>query len=281
MLKIGEFSRISQVTVKALHHYEDLGLLHPAHIDPFTGYRYYTVEQLPRIHRIMALKELGLSLEQIGLMLDEDVSTEQIRGMLRLKQAEIHQHVHEAQKRLAMVEFRLRMIDAEDNFPELDVVMKRLEPMRVLSLLIKRADLAVVGNEIQCAIAEGKIKHIGGGSGMVVMRGNEIEDEIKPLDAHLEVLLAVEDDHPGNVKLESMGGMVLRDEPGIETAATLLLHGREYDERYEKVALLQRWAVEHGYKLCRMLRVVLHRGPFQTLDTSEWVSEIQLAVEPA
>ena len=68
MLKIGEFSRLSQVTVKTLHHYDDLGLLRPAHIDQETGYRYYTVEQLPRIHRIMAIKELGLSLEQIGLM---------------------------------------------------------------------------------------------------------------------------------------------------------------------------------------------------------------------
>ena len=68
MLKIGEFSQLSQVTVKTLHHYDEIGLLKPAHIDRFTNYRYYTVEQLPRIHRIMALKELGLSLEQIGLM---------------------------------------------------------------------------------------------------------------------------------------------------------------------------------------------------------------------
>jgi DNA-binding transcriptional MerR regulator len=77
MLKIGEFSRLSQVTIKCLHHYDDLGLLHPAHVDPSTGYRYYTLEQLPRLHRIMALKELGLSLEQIGVMLDEDLPTEQ------------------------------------------------------------------------------------------------------------------------------------------------------------------------------------------------------------
>jgi len=279
MLKIGEFSRLCQVTVKALHHYEDLGLLHPAHIDPFTGYRYYTVEQLPRIHRILALKELGLSLEQIGLMLDEDVSTEQIRGMLRLKQAEIQQHVREEQQRLARVEFRLHMIEAEDHFPELDVVIKRLEPMRVLSLLVRRADLEVVGKEIQRAIAAGDIKYIG--SSRVVMRRDEMEAEIIPVDAQHEVLLAVEDDHPGDVKLESMGVLVLRDEPGIETAATLLLHGREHDERYEKIALLQRWAVAHGYKPCSMLRIVQHRGALQTLDMYEWVTEIQLAVERA
>jgi DNA-binding transcriptional MerR regulator len=87
MLKIGDFSRLGQVTVKTLHHYDDLGLLHPAHIDASTSYRYYTLEQLPRLHRIMALKELGLFLEQIGLLLDKELSTEQIRGMLSLKQA--------------------------------------------------------------------------------------------------------------------------------------------------------------------------------------------------
>ena len=89
MLKIGEFSRLSQVTIKTLHHYDELGLLKPARIDPTTNYRFYTVEQLPRIHRIMALKEMGLSLEQIGLLLEKDLSTEEMRGMLRMQQAQI------------------------------------------------------------------------------------------------------------------------------------------------------------------------------------------------
>ena len=100
MLKIGEFSRLSQVTVKTLHHYDELGLIKPAHIDSITSYRFYTVEQLPRIHRIIALKELGLSLEQIGIMLNEELPTEQIRGMLKLKQGEIQQNVREARRQL-------------------------------------------------------------------------------------------------------------------------------------------------------------------------------------
>lgn len=69
MVKIGEFSRLRQVAVKTLHHYNDLGRLKPAEIDPVTNYRYYTVDQLPQIHRIMALKEIGHTLEQVGQML--------------------------------------------------------------------------------------------------------------------------------------------------------------------------------------------------------------------
>ena len=172
MLKIGEFSRLSQVTIKTLHHYDELGLLKPVHIDPITNYRFYDVEQLPRIHRIMALKEMGLSLEQIGTMLENEPSTEEMRGMLRMQQAQIQQQVNAAQRQLAMVEFRLQMIEAESNFPELDVVMKRVEPLRALSFFpgphpsqldwkesVER--MARVASALNKAVAEGVIQHTG------------------------------------------------------------------------------------------------------------------------
>src|SRR5881392_1225295 len=81
LLKIGDFSRLAQVTVRALHHYEQLGLLAPAQIDRFTGYRYYDLDQLPRLHRILALKDLGFSLEQIVDLLQSDLSPELMHGM--------------------------------------------------------------------------------------------------------------------------------------------------------------------------------------------------------
>ena len=124
MLKIGEFSRLSQISIHALRHYDKLGLLQPSDVDPFTGYRHYTLQQLPRAHRIMALKEMGLSLEQISIMLNQDMSVDELRGMFRLKQAEIEQRVREDQKRLAMVEFHLHMINAEEKMPTLDVTIK-------------------------------------------------------------------------------------------------------------------------------------------------------------
>jgi DNA-binding transcriptional MerR regulator len=112
----------------------------------------------------MALKELGLSLEQIGLLLDEEVPTEQIRGMLRLKQAEIQQHVREEQARLAMVEFRLRMLEAEDNFPVLDVVIKSVPPLHVLSMSVGPGnEIAAVARAIRSAISSGAIQYAGKG----------------------------------------------------------------------------------------------------------------------
>ena len=76
MLRISEFSRLTMVPAKTLRYYDDIGLLKPMRVDEWTGYRYYSVEQLPRLNRILALKALGLSLEQIGRLLDDDLSAE-------------------------------------------------------------------------------------------------------------------------------------------------------------------------------------------------------------
>jgi DNA-binding transcriptional MerR regulator len=78
-LKIGEFSRLARVSVKALRLYDQLGLLRPARTDALTGYRYYSSEQLPRLNAVLALKELGFSLEQVQVLLDEGSSLERAR----------------------------------------------------------------------------------------------------------------------------------------------------------------------------------------------------------
>jgi DNA-binding transcriptional MerR regulator len=288
MLKIGEFSRLSQVTVKTLHHYDELGLIKPAHIDPVTNYRFYTIQQLPRIHRIMALKELGLSLEQIGLMLDEEMPTEQIRGMLRLKQAEIHQQMREEQRQLALVEFRLRMIEAETKFPNLDVVIKGLEPMRVLSFFVRTKDahddgphsMLNVVKVINQAITDGKIQHthvvidVFHGETILPFESPELGD-----DQH-EILLGVERSQE-SVALEGIGPLTIRNEPAIETAATLMLSGKDGGrlQAVEQVTLLRRWAFSHGYTPHDLVRYLHHRGPLQTLNHEEFVIEAQLPVD--
>ena len=64
MFRIGEFSKIAQVSGRLLRYYDKLGLFKPIRIDPETGYRYYSAQQLPALNRILALKELGLTLDR-------------------------------------------------------------------------------------------------------------------------------------------------------------------------------------------------------------------------
>ena len=100
MFKIGAFSKITGISVHQLRHYNRIGLLNPAYTDEQSCYRYYTVEQLPRLNRLLALKDLGFSLEQIKDLLHEDLSADEIRGMLRLKRAQLEQTITDEQARL-------------------------------------------------------------------------------------------------------------------------------------------------------------------------------------
>ena len=130
MFRIGEFSRIAQVSGRLLRYYDEIGLLSPDFTDPETGYRYYSAHQLPRLNRILVLKELGLSLEQVARLLDQQTSTEEIRGMLTLRKAQIERTVQEEMARFRDIESRLQQ---SDGLHVPDVVLKTV-PAQGLSL---------------------------------------------------------------------------------------------------------------------------------------------------
>jgi DNA-binding transcriptional MerR regulator len=133
VLKIGDFSQLGQVSVRTLHHYDERGLLKPDEIDDWTGYRFYSVEQLPRLNRILALKDLGFSLDQIGRLVDDDVPAEQLRGMLALKQAEIERQLTDGRTRLLRVEARLKQIEQEGEPSPYEIVLKKTVPLTIAS----------------------------------------------------------------------------------------------------------------------------------------------------
>lgn len=134
MFRIGDFSRFSRVSVKMLRHYDEIGLLRPASVDPLTGYRYYTADQLPRLNRIIALKDLGFTLEQVARLLDEGLPDSEIRGMLKLRRGEIEQRLEEEMNRLAQIEARLRQHEQTDSPPAHDIVLRQVAPLLIASI---------------------------------------------------------------------------------------------------------------------------------------------------
>ncbi|WP_240957868.1 MerR family transcriptional regulator, partial [Streptomyces barkulensis] len=93
MFTIGDFARHGRVSVRMLRHYDAIGLLRPARTDPVSGYRFYEAGQLARLNRVIALKDLGFTLEQVRTILDERPGTEELRGMLGLRRAELEEAV--------------------------------------------------------------------------------------------------------------------------------------------------------------------------------------------
>ena len=134
MYTIGAFAQLGGVTVRMLRHYDGLGLFVPSSVDPATGHRYYEAAQLPRLNRLVALKDLGFTLEQVGQLLDEDIAPAELRGMLRLRAAELAQRLLHDQHALDRVRARLRLIESETMMPITDVEIKTIATQRVLSL---------------------------------------------------------------------------------------------------------------------------------------------------
>ena len=276
MLKIGEFSRLSQVTVKTLHHYDDIGLLKPAQINQFTGYRYYSVDQLARIHRIMALKDLGLSLDQIALMLNEDLAHDEIRGMLRLQQAEIQQRVREEQARLSQVEFRLRLIEMDDKMPEMDIIVKKIPPFYALTLRrsMNPKDMIPFGLEIEQAQVQHGVKLVG------PVTEIRFEEEYQSGHEDVEFALPVVHTHKNAMPLSTFGIFEPKSIPGLDMAATYIQKGVNPAQIAEKLPVFRRWIVDNGYQLCSTHRLVFHRGPAEHAEYGDWIVEFQHEIAP-
>jgi DNA-binding transcriptional MerR regulator len=135
MFKISEFSKLAQISVKTLRYYDQIGLLKPAHTDSDTSYRYYSADQLFLLNRILAFKELGFTLNQIIHLLDDNIPVDQIRGMFRLKQAEIQHLVEMEQARLNRIGNRLQQIEKEGGIEAAhEVVLKKVESQSIFSL---------------------------------------------------------------------------------------------------------------------------------------------------
>ena len=127
---VGMFAQMNRVTIKALRHYDDIGLLKPEYVDEINGYRYYTSAQLPQLHRILAMRELGFSLEDIKKVHD-GVSE---KDLLIRKKCELLQEMAHIQKQIACVEGYLTGNCLNSDYR---VVMKSIPEVIVASMQVQ------------------------------------------------------------------------------------------------------------------------------------------------
>ena len=133
MFKIGEFSRLAQVSSRLLRHYDDLGLLKPAQIDAGSGYRFYRASQLSELNRILVLRELGFSLDQIKLLVQTPPSPDHLRTMLNRRRAEVEQDLAVQAQRLKHLEQRIADLEQGEQVPLLDVLFRPVPGCRLLA----------------------------------------------------------------------------------------------------------------------------------------------------
>src|SRR5262245_117951 len=274
MFRIGEFSKIAQVPGSLLRYYDQIGLLKPAHIDQWTGYRYYSAHQLPRLHRILALKELGLTLEQIARLVDEEVATAEIRGMLALKKAQVEQAVHQELARLRHIEARLQQIDAP-NPSTFDIVLKAVPAQRYLCLreVLPNADAALSIMRELLQVLPSRIRAGELGHFTTVVHSETLETD--RLDIALGAVVTGTDDVVVSLPVERV--LQVQILPSIATMATVVRVGG-FEQSCRSYGTIGRWVEDNGYRLAGPGREVLIQPPrMDQLD--EMVTEIQFPVE--
>lgn len=284
MIKIGDFSKLAHVTVKTLHHYGELGLLRPAHIDRYTGYRYYTLEQLPRLNQILALKDLGFSLDQVAQLTKEDLSTAEIRGMLRMKQMELAEQIESEQATLARVETRLRQLE-RGGLLDQEVAVKAVRSQVVLSargvaaseglILPARESLQILLNR---SLAQARLKPVG--------PWFAIKDDLTYAESDLEVEMAIPVRPRSNQRAGDWNGtpVSLRELPEVPEMASLI-HDGDYDAIQGAYTGLYTWTQANAYVITGPCREVYlpETGfiPTGTPDTGSGFIEVQCPVERA
>ncbi|MFF2189019.1 MerR family transcriptional regulator [Streptomyces sp. NPDC058155] len=272
MFTIGDFARHGRVSARMLRHYDAIGLLRPARTDPFSGYRYYTAAQLAELNRVIALKDLGFTLQQVREILEDRVSPDELRGMLTLRRAELEAAMAAAAARLGQVEARLRSIESEGRMPTEDVVVKSIPAVRVAELSAVAASFEPqdIGPVIGPLYEElfRRLEAAGvAGTGPGIAYYEDVPDGDGAVVVHAALTVRAEPD-PGH-------GFRIVDLPPVERAATIVHRGpmdAAVGDMLRTEQILAAWKdagshVSAGYPR----EVALECPP----DREKWVTEIQ------
>ncbi|MGI9057196.1 MAG: MerR family transcriptional regulator [Ktedonobacteraceae bacterium] len=269
LLKIGEFARIGQVSIATLHHYDHYGLLKPNALDLDTGYRYYSLDQLARLNRILALKELGFPLEQIARLMDADLSLEQMRGMFTLKQAQIQQVIATEQARLAHIAARLRQIEQEGIMPTYDVLLKQVDPLLVASVRERIPSISEQDRLYETLFAYLNQQGVQFSQPALLLLHSRHEARDDGMSIDVEVAQPLPTSLPANEHVS------IRTLPGGRMAS--IVHTGDALSLGHAYAALHRWMKDNNYQLIDVPRLV-HLLHAEHMEPSQHITEIQFPV---
>jgi effector-binding domain-containing protein len=235
---------------------------------------FYSASQLTRLNRILAMKDMGLDLSQIALLLDQEPTPDQIRGMLRLKQVELHQQLEEGQARLARIEAWLQAFEQEATMPEYDVVIKSVVVLRVAQAcgIAPKMEQPELGITLGRLFAEvmGSITQQGAtivGPGITLYYDLEYREREISVGACLAFKGSLFESE--QVKVVEL--------PAVEAMASVIHHGR-FSTMHQAYNAILPWIEANGYHISgpnRELNLEFEPGG----DESTFVTEIQFPVE--
>lgn len=264
MLKIGDFSKLSRISIRMLRHYDEIGLLAPKTTDAFTGYRYYAEDQLPVACQITALKDMGFGLSVIGEILKSYDNPERSAEFLTVKLAEMQAQAEETAHCLLLLETAIKRL-RKDGTMTYNVTLKTL-PERYV---------AGVRQIIPAYDREGMLWHtlMKETAALNLQDGDPCytlaifhDGEYKESDVDVEVQKSVKGNYPNTEHV------VFKTEPPI------LIASATYKGSYDKIngvsEAVANWVRDNGYDFNGNFFNIYHISPYETQNPEEWVTEV-------
>lgn len=265
MLKIGDFSKLSRISIRMLRHYNDIGLLVPSNIDSFTGYRYYGEDQLPLAGRINALKEMGFSLAVITQIVKHYENTEALQNYLIVKKAEIRQQAEDINRQLLLLENALKLLGKEGNTMNYNVTLKELPERYVASVRKIIPTYTDEGMLWKILVEETLPLNLKAGEPCYTLAIFH-DKEYKENDVDVEVQKSV------------MGNYNDTNNVKFKTIAPILMASATYKGSYEQITevneAVANWVRDHGYEFNGLSFCIYHVSPYDTSNPDELVTEV-------
>lgn len=270
MLKIGDFSKLSRISIRMLRHYDEIGILRPECVDDFTGYRYYNESQLPLAGRIQTLKGLGFGLSVIREMLDKYEDMGEMEQFLLGKKKELEEEAMGIRQKLLFLDSTLKWLRKDGNLMDYDVTLKTIPERYVASIrqIIPAYDREGILWEMMCRELEPqKVQQAVPRYGMAIFH----DEGHKEHDPDVEIQCAVVGEYQDteHVKFKTI--------PPIQIASAT------YKGSYEQIARVNAavadWVVENGYDFDGKSFCIYHVSPGETTALEELVTEVCFPVK--
>jgi effector-binding domain-containing protein len=266
LVPIGRFSKMTRLSVKALRHYDELGLLVPAVVDPSSGYRYYTYGQANRAEAIRVLRSLDMPLEDVREALeanDPQLAAKVLDRHRARLETELGRHER-------MLVFLGKLIERKEGVMPYEVEVKEV-PAQHVAAVRKHASMATIGEDVSSGFAT-----VGQAVGMagVPMAGPpflvmfDVIDEES--DGDIEIAF------PVALPFEGAGEVAGKELPAMTVASTV--HRGPYDEIGPAYQTLQGWIQEHGHEVAGPPREIYLTDPQETPDPADYLTEVQFPI---
>lgn len=268
MFKIGDFAKLNRVSVSALRFYDTAGLLKPTKIDDFSGYRYYSADQMPRLNRILTLKEMGFSLDEILLILDRDNPKDSFALLMELKYKEIQGKIKEEQDRLLKLKTFMDYYKQEEAMMKYDILLKKVDTIKVAGIRDMVADYGAQGplwEELVSYIERNKVKIVP--PCMAIYYAEPADKSL----VDIQVVEPIAGNLLGNERI-TVGEL----EEVLQMA--YVVHKGSYKTTSLAYEAITKWIQDNGYEINGPIRELYLKGEWDCQTEEDYITEIQIPV---